>query len=153
MKKTILHDWHKAQGAVMVPFGGWEMPVSYTSLSDEHKAVREAAGLFDISHMGQVMVRGAKALEFLQAATSNDINGNAVITLGGGDTVTLTGFSSASLQIGDVILTLQEPLKALPAVQIWIESAGPDGYPMDTDAGYYGAHHAFPTLSNYGFML
>lgn len=73
MKKTILNDWHRAQKAVMVDFGGWDMPVSYTTLSEEHKAVRERCGLFDISHMGQVMVRGARAREFLQKITTNDV--------------------------------------------------------------------------------
>jgi aminomethyltransferase len=74
MKKTILNDWHRSSGAVMVDFGGWDMPVSYTTLSQEHKTVREAAGLFDISHMGQVLVRGSKALEFLQRVTTNDVS-------------------------------------------------------------------------------
>jgi aminomethyltransferase len=73
MKKTILNDWHRSQKAVMVDFGGWEMPVSYTTLTEEHLAVRKAAGLFDISHMGQVMVRGARAQEFLQHITTNDV--------------------------------------------------------------------------------
>ena len=73
MKKTILNEWHRSQKAVMVDFGGWDMPVSYTTLSEEHRAVRTAAGLFDISHMGQVMVRGPRALEFLQKITTNDV--------------------------------------------------------------------------------
>lgn len=73
MKKTILNEWHRSQKAVMVDFGGWDMPVSYTTLSEEHKTVRQAAGLFDISHMGQVMVRGPRALEFLQKITTNDV--------------------------------------------------------------------------------
>ena len=73
MKKTILNDWHRSSGAVMVDFGGWDMPVSYSTLTDEHKAVRSAAGLFDISHMGQVQVRGPRALEFLQRVTTNDV--------------------------------------------------------------------------------
>jgi aminomethyltransferase len=57
----------------MTDFGGWEMPVSYRSLSEEHKAVRQAAGLFDISHMGQLAVRGPGALAFLQRVTTNDV--------------------------------------------------------------------------------
>lgn len=73
MKKTILNDWHRSQKAVMVDFGGWDMPVSYSTLSQEHRAVRATAGLFDISHMGQVMVRGPRALEFLQKITTNDV--------------------------------------------------------------------------------
>jgi aminomethyltransferase len=73
LKKTALNPWHRAQKAVMVDFGGWDMPVSYTTLSEEHQAVRQACGLFDISHMGQVMVRGPRALEFLQKTTTNDV--------------------------------------------------------------------------------
>jgi aminomethyltransferase len=73
MNKTPLNAWHRSHGASMTDFGGWDMPVSYGPIADEHKAVREAAGLFDISHMGQVWVRGARALEFLQAHTTNDV--------------------------------------------------------------------------------
>jgi aminomethyltransferase len=72
MKPTILNEWHKARGAQMLEFGGWEMPLQYTSLSSEHKAVRQACGLFDISHMGQLIVRGPQALGFLQRVSSND---------------------------------------------------------------------------------
>ena len=74
MKKTALNEWHRAQGGQMVEFGGWELPVSYSSLSEEHHAVRRQAGLFDISHMGQIEARGASALDFLQSLTSNDVS-------------------------------------------------------------------------------
>ncbi len=57
----------------MVEFGGWDMPVSYSTLSEEHRAVRAAAGLFDISHMGQIFVEGPAALAFLQKVTTNDV--------------------------------------------------------------------------------
>lgn len=72
-KRTPLYDVHKRAKAKMVPFGGWLMPVSYTSVLDEHKAVREACGLFDVSHMGEVMVRGKGAEAFLQKLAVNDI--------------------------------------------------------------------------------
>ena len=58
LKQTPLHACHVAAGARMVEFGGWDMPVQYTGIIDEHQAVRSAAGLFDISHMGEVEVRG-----------------------------------------------------------------------------------------------
>ena len=58
----------------MVPFGGWDMPVEYAGLISEHMAVRTAAGLFDVSHMGEVTVEGPGALAFLQGATSNDVS-------------------------------------------------------------------------------
>jgi aminomethyltransferase len=73
LKKTILNEWHRSQKAVMVDFGGWDMPVSYSTLTEEHKAVRQGCGLFDISHMGQVMVRGPRAMEFLQRITTNNV--------------------------------------------------------------------------------
>ena len=73
MKQTPLNAVHKALGARMVPFGGWEMPVQYTSIVDEHLAVRQAAGLFDISHMGEVTVSGSGAVAFLNRVLTNDI--------------------------------------------------------------------------------
>lgn len=71
--KTPLFDAHKALKAKMVPFGGWMMPVSYTSVLAEHKAVREKCGVFDVSHMGEVFVTGPEAGRFLQGITINDI--------------------------------------------------------------------------------
>ncbi|HBR94628.1 MAG TPA: glycine cleavage system aminomethyltransferase GcvT, partial [Opitutae bacterium] len=56
-----LHDFHAAQGARFVAFGGWNMPVQYSSILEEHRAVREAAGLFDVSHMGEFFVQGSDA--------------------------------------------------------------------------------------------
>jgi len=73
LRKTPLHAVHREMGAKMVPFGGWEMPVEYAGLINEHMAVRKAAGLFDVSHMGEIEVTGAGALAFLQRVTSNDV--------------------------------------------------------------------------------
>jgi aminomethyltransferase len=73
LRKTPLHDVHRDSGAKMVPFGGWDMPVEYSGLIAEHGAVRSAAGLFDVSHMGQFEVEGEAALAFLQRVTSNDV--------------------------------------------------------------------------------
>ena len=72
LKKTPLHATHEALGARMMAFGGFDMPVQYTSILDEHKAVREQAGLFDVSHMGEVLVRGPKAFGFVQHLVTND---------------------------------------------------------------------------------
>src|SRR4051812_28527544 len=72
LKKTALHARHLASGARMVDFGGWEMPVEYSGITDEHMAVRTRAGLFDVSHMGQVELAGPAALDTIQALTSND---------------------------------------------------------------------------------
>jgi len=73
MKRTPLYDIHKKLGAKMVGFGGWEMPVSYSGVLKEHRAVRSKMGLFDVSHMGEIRVDGPQALEFLQRVTCNDL--------------------------------------------------------------------------------
>lgn len=72
LKRTPLYDRHKALGGRLVEFAGWEMPVQYTGVVDEHKTVRSACGLFDVSHMGEVEVTGPKALECVQKVTTND---------------------------------------------------------------------------------
>lgn len=72
-KKTPLYDAHVEAGAKMVDFAGWLMPVRYGSDIEEHRAVRQAAGLFDVSHMGEIRVRGEGALAFLQRVTPNDV--------------------------------------------------------------------------------
>jgi aminomethyltransferase len=73
MKRTPLYDRHVEMGAKTVPFGGWEMPVQYTGIIEEHNATRNAAGLFDISHMGQINVRGPDALGYLQHLCTQDV--------------------------------------------------------------------------------
>src|SRR5215471_19484069 len=73
MKRTPLYGIHQQLGARLIEFGGWEMPVQYTSIVDEHLAVRKAAGLFDISHMGEVMVSGPAAEAFLNCTLTNDV--------------------------------------------------------------------------------
>ena len=73
LQRTPLHDRHVALGARMVPFAGWEMPVQYAGVIQEHLAVRTDAGAFDVSHMGEVEVEGPRALELLQGLLSNDL--------------------------------------------------------------------------------
>jgi aminomethyltransferase len=73
LKRTPLFAAHQKLGAKLIDFGGWEMPVQYTSISQEHLAVRKAAGIFDISHMGEVTVSGPGALDFLNRSLTNDI--------------------------------------------------------------------------------
>ena len=73
LKRTALFPAHQKLGAKLIDFGGWEMPVQYTSITDEHLAVRNAAGIFDISHMGEVTVSGAGAEAFLSTILTNDI--------------------------------------------------------------------------------
>src|SRR5450759_1358663 len=72
LKKTPLNARHRASGAKMVPFGGWDMPVEYSGLSQEHLAVRTRAGLFDVSHMGEIEIAGKHALAAVQRISSND---------------------------------------------------------------------------------
>ena len=72
MKRTPLFDAHRKLGGKLIEFGGWEMPVQYTSITDEHLAVRRAAGIFDISHMGEVSVSGPQAEAFLNHTLTND---------------------------------------------------------------------------------
>lgn len=74
MKKTPLNQAHIDAGARMVDFGGWHMPVQYSGLSTEHQAVRTKAGLFDVSHMGEVTVEGERAEEFLNFLVTNDVS-------------------------------------------------------------------------------
>jgi aminomethyltransferase len=69
---TPLHSVHRSLGAKMVDFGGWDMPVQYKGILDEHKAVRAAAGLFDVSHMGEIVIRGPQALDLVNWISSND---------------------------------------------------------------------------------
>ena len=73
LHRTPLRDFHAAHGARLVDFAGWEMPVQYRSILEEHKAVRRAAGLFDVSHMGEVDVRGPEAGKFLNYLVTNDV--------------------------------------------------------------------------------
>jgi len=73
MKTTPFTPFHIAAGARMVDFAGWNMPVEFTGINDEHLAVRSAAGLFDVSHMGEIWVRGAQAFAFLQNVATNDL--------------------------------------------------------------------------------
>ncbi len=73
-RRTPLYDCHRAAGAKMVSFAGWDMPVRYSDVMAEHHAVRSAAGLFDVSHMGEIRVSGAGAEAFLQRLTPNNVN-------------------------------------------------------------------------------
>ena len=73
MKETALFRIHQGLGAKMVPFAGFQMPLEYSGIKDEHVNVRNAIGIFDVSHMGEFRIKGTAAKEFLQKVTSNDI--------------------------------------------------------------------------------
>src|ERR1700752_1443768 len=72
MKSTALTNHHISLGAKMVPFAGYNMPVSYTGLNEEHATVRNSVGVFDVSHMGEFILKGENALNLIQKVTSND---------------------------------------------------------------------------------
>ncbi len=78
LKHTPLYELHRLAGARLVEFSGWEMPVQYSSILDEHRAVRSHAGLFDVSHMGEFSVTGVQAQEFLQWLVPNDVSRLAI---------------------------------------------------------------------------
>ncbi len=80
LRRTPLYDQHRQLGAKIVPFAGWEMPVTYEGIREEHSAVRTHVGMFDVSHMGEVEVEGPGALAFLQLVLSNDV---AKLEIGG----------------------------------------------------------------------
>src|SRR5579862_4898622 len=73
LRRTPIYEEHVEAGAKLVPFAGWEMPVQYAGVIAEHKAVRTDAGVFDVSHMGELEVEGPKAEELLQHVLSNDV--------------------------------------------------------------------------------
>lgn len=73
MKHTILHDRHVALGALMQPFGGFDMPIQYTSIIEEHNAVRKHVGVFDVSHMGEIIISGRQSEEFVNHIFTNDV--------------------------------------------------------------------------------
>lgn len=74
MKKTPVNELHKKLNGRLIDFGGWELPVQYTSILEEHKAVRENAGIFDVSHMGEIRIKGAEATLFINHMITNDIS-------------------------------------------------------------------------------
>lgn len=78
LKRTPLYEFHRSHGARLVPFAGWEMPVQYSGILEEHRAVREKAGLFDVSHMGEARVSGKEAEAFLNYMMANDVSRCAI---------------------------------------------------------------------------
>ncbi|MCJ7818029.1 MAG: glycine cleavage system aminomethyltransferase GcvT [Candidatus Thorarchaeota archaeon] len=73
LERTQIYDWHKEHGDV-VPFAGWEMPVRYSDIREEHMAVRDSVGIFDTSHMSRYFIKGSQASEFLQSITTNNVS-------------------------------------------------------------------------------
>jgi len=99
LKRTPIYDVHKQLGAKIIPFAGWEMPVWYTSVVEEHLATRQAAGLFDVAHMGVYQVEGPEAAVFLDSVCGNDISG-----LGVGESCYTHFFTSDGRVIDDTLV-------------------------------------------------
>ena len=74
-KRTCLYDKHVALGALISPFGGFDMPIQYSNIIDEHQAVRQHCGVFDVSHMGEVLVTGKDAERYVNHIFTNDVRG------------------------------------------------------------------------------
>lgn len=74
LNRTPLYETYKQSGAKLIDFGGWELPVQFSSIKEEHEAVRTKAGLFDVSHMGEIAVKGSESLAFLQKVMTNDVS-------------------------------------------------------------------------------
>ena len=79
MKKTVLFERHKELNAKIVDFAGYMMPISYSSVNEEHIHVRNSVGIFDVSHMGEFEISGLKSTEFIQRLCSNDISNLSLI--------------------------------------------------------------------------
>jgi aminomethyltransferase len=142
LQRTALFEAHQKLGARLVEFGGWEMPVQYTGIVEEHKAVREAAGLFDISHMGEFFVSGEKALAFLNCLLTNDA---AKLAVGQGQYTLM--LNDAGGVIDDLILyRLHETefLLVVNAAKIaedmdWIKHLVPPGVTFSNKSDAYSA--------------
>ncbi|MFI5006776.1 MAG: glycine cleavage system aminomethyltransferase GcvT [Solirubrobacterales bacterium] len=130
LRKTPLNAVHRESGARMVPFGGWDMPVEYSGLIAEHMAVRRAAGLFDVSHMGEFEVAGPGAQDFLQRVTANNV---AKLTDGQAQYSALPLANGAP--VDDVIVYRHAADRFLLVVNAgnlekdwkWLQSQGPEG--------------------------
>ncbi|EMF91522.1 glycine cleavage system aminomethyltransferase GcvT [Leptospira santarosai] len=142
VKKTPLYETHRALGAKMIPFGGWDMPVQYSGIIAEHNATREAAGLFDVSHMGEIFITGEPKviLNFLESVTCNSVVSlsdfqvqyNAILNENGGlvDDVTIYKFSPEKYMIcsnaSNYEAVTAHLLKYLPASGIKVDDQSPN---------------------------
>lgn len=121
LKKTALNEAHRKLGGRMIDFGGWDMPVQYAAGTvEEHLAVRAAAGIFDVSHMGEIEVRGPQSLDLIQHLTTNDASklsdGQAQysgLTYPEGTLLTTSWFIASRRIIFSSASTLQTPTKIL----------------------------------------
>lgn len=140
-KKTPLYNEHTALGATMVEFGGWNMPVQYTSVIEEHTATRERAGIFDTSHMGELFVTGSGSLDFLQSVLTNDISR---ISLGNAIYAVLTNEKGGCVDDLWVYMLEQDSYmlcvnaSRIEADYDWISSRSPVSVSVENRSGEYG---------------
>jgi aminomethyltransferase len=152
MKRTALFSAHQTLGAKLIDFGGWEMPVQYTSITDEHLAVRNAAGIFDISHMGEVTVSGAAAAEFLNQLLTNDINkltpGLGQYTLMCNERGTVIDDLYAYRLCGDVYFLVINASR-IEADVVWIQAQA-EKFPRRSELSLTDASHNYAAVAVQG---
>ncbi len=144
MKRTPLYESHKKHGARLIEFGGWEMPVLYSSIVDEHLCVRKAAGIFDISHMGEVFVNGPGAEKFLNKLLTNNIS---KLVVGQGQYTLMCNEQGGVIddlyvyRIGDENYLLIVNASRIADDFAWIEKqcAGRDGVTASNESEEWGA--------------
>ena len=128
--QSPLHDRHEELGAKFAAFGGWSMPLQYTGVVDEHTAVRERVGLFDVSHLGKATVRGAGARSFLNATLTNDLGkigpGRAQYTLCCDDDGGVVDDLIVYLRADDDVLLVPNAANTADVVRR-LEAAAPEG--------------------------
>jgi glycine cleavage system T protein (aminomethyltransferase) len=152
MNRTALFSAHQKLGAKLVDFGGWEMPVQYTSITDEHLAVRNAAGIFDISHMGEITVSGAAAAEFLNYVLTNDIR---KLAPGGGQYTLMCnerGGVNDDLYIyklSDDVFLLIVNASRTPADAMWLKSQW-EKFPRRNELNLTDASHKYSAVAVQG---
>ena len=131
LKKSPLHDRHEALGARFAEFGGWTMPLQYAGIVSEHRAVRDAVGIFDVSHLGKARIAGPDAAAFLDSAISNDVH-----KIGVGQAQYTLLCNEAGGVIDDLIwywLSPQE-LFLIPNAANTADTATPDATPARAEA-------------------
>ena len=152
LKRTSLFAAHQTLGGKLVEFGGWEMPVQYTSITDEHLAVRNAAGIFDISHMGEVTVSGVGAAGFLNSILTNDIRklapGEGQYTLMGNERGGVIDDLYAYRLSGEVFLLIINASRIEPDVA-WLQAQAAR-FPRPDDLRLTDASHNYAAVAVQG---
>lgn len=152
LKRTALFSAHQKLGARLIDFGGWEMPVQYTSIVEEHLAVRNAAGIFDISHMGEVTVSGAAAPGFLNHVLTNDIR---KITPGHGQYTLLCNERGGTIDdlyaycLSDAVYLLVINASRIEADVAWLQARAAE-FPRREELKFTDASHNYAAAAVQG---